>query len=273
MDFLQRRAQTLNTTIDYGRMVLLPQSFEQSTSCMYKRFLDAMTLVRKFGIPDYFITSTTNPKWVEITETIAETSPGLSWYDRPDVVSRVFYLRWKELWNLIRSGVALGTVVAMTSSFEFQKRGLPHNHLILWMHPNFKVRSPQVVDAFISATIPREDDPEEKVIRGLVTSHQLHNLCGEQHHGAPCMKHNRCSKYYPKPFRDETVMQDERGCVAYRRPNDDSVFIDSAGRHYNNMWVVSYVRLLLLKWGGHLHVDACNKVNSVFYLCKYLYKG
>jgi hypothetical protein len=46
-----------------------------------------MTLVTRFGRPDFFITMTCNPYWDEI---MAELLPGQTPQDRPDVVTRVY---------------------------------------------------------------------------------------------------------------------------------------------------------------------------------------
>ena len=52
-------------------------------------------------------------------------------YDRPDLVARVFNLKKKAfLKDLIQNGV-FGKVVAHVHTVEFQKRGLPHLHILL----------------------------------------------------------------------------------------------------------------------------------------------
>ena len=48
---------------------------------------DAMTIVRKYGKPDVFLTMTANPWWPEIIE---NSHPNQKANDRPDIVSRVF---------------------------------------------------------------------------------------------------------------------------------------------------------------------------------------
>jgi hypothetical protein len=48
--------------------------------------MDAMSLVARYGKPDFFVTMTCNPYWDEI---VAELLPGQTPQDRPDVVARV----------------------------------------------------------------------------------------------------------------------------------------------------------------------------------------
>lgn len=42
-------------------------------------------------------------------------------------------------------------------TIEFQKRGLPHAHILLWLHGESKLTSPHDIDKKISAELP---DPQ-----------------------------------------------------------------------------------------------------------------
>jgi hypothetical protein len=86
---------------------------------MLNLFQDAMSIVRKFGKPDLFITITCNPKWPEI---LAELKPHQTPQDIPDIVSRIFRLKLKVILDqLINKGI-LGHVDAHMYVIEFQKR-------------------------------------------------------------------------------------------------------------------------------------------------------
>jgi hypothetical protein len=56
-----------------GKAIILPATHTGSPRDMSNQFQDAMSLVRKYGKPDLFITMTCNPKWTEITGAL---SPG-----------------------------------------------------------------------------------------------------------------------------------------------------------------------------------------------------
>ena len=53
-----------------------------------------MAIVRQKGKPDYFITMTASPAWVEVQQNLR---PGEDVFNRPDLIARVFKLKWDQL--------------------------------------------------------------------------------------------------------------------------------------------------------------------------------
>ena len=102
-------------------------------------------------------------------------------------------------------------------TIEFQKRGLPHAHILLFLDKKDKPSEAASVDSIICAEIP--DKNEEPDLYDLVQSLMIHGPCGEAKPKAPCMQNKTCSKYFPKPFVDQTMI-DEDGYPTYRRRND-----------------------------------------------------
>ena len=81
---------------ELGRKVILPSSFIGSPRQMFQLFEDAMSIVRRYGKPDLFITFTCNPLWVEIMSSLLNKQKAS---DRPDLIVRVFRLKLRELLN------------------------------------------------------------------------------------------------------------------------------------------------------------------------------
>lgn len=99
----------------------------------------------------------------------------------------------------------------------------------------------------------------------------MHGPCGQDNPNAPCMKNGRCSKGFPKPFQNETTV-DENGFAVYKRP-DNGTFVQKGNVRLNNQWVVPYNMNLLKKFQAHINVEWCNKGIFVKYLFKYVTKG
>jgi hypothetical protein len=95
---------------------------------MQQNYQDAMAIVRTLGKPDLFITFTCNPYWKEI---IAALLPGQAPHDRPDIIARVFRLKLDQLIKDLKTNHLFGVPVAHVHVIEFQKRGLPHAHILI----------------------------------------------------------------------------------------------------------------------------------------------
>src|SRR6266478_742322 len=100
---------------------------------------------------------------------------------------------------------ALGVSVGRVHTIEFQKRGLPHMHLIVFLQRNSKLRSPEAIDSLISAEIP-EDDHQ---LRPMVLKFMIHGPCGIFNTAAPCMEEGNCIRHFPKPFRPQSTLSED----------------------------------------------------------------
>ena len=159
--------------------------------------------------------------------------------------------------------------MAALHTVEFQKRGLPHAHLIFWLVEDTSNPTPALVDRFISAEIP--DPNEDPLGYALVAEHMIHGPCGSYNPNAPCMKNGKCSKGYPKNFQNETII-DPNGFATYKRP-DNCRFVQKGPHKLSNQWVVPYNMYLLKKFQAHINVEWCNKGIFIKYLFKYVTKG
>jgi hypothetical protein len=171
-------AMNENDTIDansLGKVFVLPSSFTGGPRNMTKLYQDAMAGVRVHGKPDFFLTFTTNPNWPEITNELIE---GQTPNDRPDLVSRVFRLKLKSLMDDILNKSILGIVVSHVYVIEFQKRGLPHAHILICVREEDKIKTSDQVNDIVSAEIP--DKEKHPLAYKTVTSSLMHGPCGPQ---------------------------------------------------------------------------------------------
>ena len=188
--------------------------------------------------------------------------------DRPDLVARVFRMKLKEfthdLFKLHKLGQTKGYLVVI----EFQKRGLPHAHILIVLHENYKIKSINQFDHVISAELP--NPKKNPKLYEIVTQHMIHGPCGINTNKL-CMKNNYCSKRYPKKFQDFTNF-DEFGFVQYKRRKGPT-HITKDGTVIDNRWIVPYNPYLLLKYNCHINVEIKAKITAIKYLCSYLHKG
>uniref|UniRef100_UPI00358FCE54 uncharacterized protein n=1 Tax=Myxine glutinosa TaxID=7769 RepID=UPI00358FCE54 len=180
-----------------GRRVLLSSTFVGGPRYMMERCQDAMMYVRKYGNATYFITMTCNPKWPEISNNLF---PHQSENDRPDLIARVFELKKTVFIKYLTGSEGFfGNCIAHVVCVEYQKRGLPHIHCLLWLDEASKPR-PQDYDRFVQAEIPDPDEDPEG--HRLVLKHMIHGpYCST---ATGCWKNGACRHRYPRSYAPYT---------------------------------------------------------------------
>ena len=198
-----------NKDIDIGKPSIMPSSFVGSDRWWHHHIQDGLTYTINHGPPDLFLTVTCNPWWDEITR---ELFPGQTAKDRPDLVARVFKLKVMKIMDLLQKHAVFGTRKCYMYSIEWQKRGLPHVHILLWLKEKIQ---PSQIDLLISAEIP--DPTKDHELYKCVTAHMIHGPChGPLSHGPtkPCMKEvvlrnglkvYKCTKKYPRQYGKDTA--------------------------------------------------------------------
>uniref|UniRef100_A0A0L8FLM6 Uncharacterized protein n=1 Tax=Octopus bimaculoides TaxID=37653 RepID=A0A0L8FLM6_OCTBM len=123
--------------------------------------------IRKYGNVSFFITMTCNPNWPEMRQNLFLNQKP---HDKPDLIARVFDLK-RKLFIKYHTGVdgLFGKYIAYVITVEYQKRGLPRVHCLLWLNEASKPRS-QKYDKFVQAEIP---DPNKNP-EGHKLKHVIH---------------------------------------------------------------------------------------------------
>ncbi|KAM0826904.1 hypothetical protein ACQ4PT_068551 [Festuca glaucescens] len=165
-----------------GVQYLLHSSFTGGRRYYVQNYHDGMAICRVFGAPDLFVTFTCNPKWDEITEAL-RVEPGQRHPDRPDITTRVFKLKIDEFIGDVKDGTTFGPIDAYLYVVEFQKRGLPHTHTLIWLKIDTRDPTPAMIDQYISAEIP--DYAVDPLGYALVEEFMIHGPCGELNPDSP----------------------------------------------------------------------------------------
>lgn len=214
-----------------------------------------MAIVCKYEKPDLFVTFTCNPSWSEIIENLKGNQKK---EHRPDLIARIFKLKLDELLDDITKKHVFGIPCAWFYTIEFQKRGLPHAHILIILKHDDKPRSAEDYDKFVCAEIP--DPDEDPILYPTISTNMVHGPCGPGYFNSPCMKDKgtgrKCSKKYPKLFCEETKYGSQNDGYATIRRRDNGTTIKNKGFEYDNRWFLSIIHIFVKK-----------------YINKYIYKG
>ncbi|XP_074347409.1 uncharacterized protein LOC141686263 [Apium graveolens] len=246
---------------DYvGKCIILPASFTGSPRYMSQYFKDSLALCRVIGHPTLFLTMTCNSKWPEIKEMMKHL-PGVDVCDAPDIVTRVFKLKLEQLIEMIKKKNYFGRCIGKT--------GLPHCHMLIWLHPDDRPKNTDQIDALVSTEIP--DKNKDPVGYAAVKNYMIHGPCGQDYTYSPCMVKGKCMRHFPKRYNVNTCF-DDCGFPGYRR-RSTAARINVKGTDLDNQYVVPFNRDLLVMFQCHINLEICNNSRSLKYLFKYCLKG
>jgi hypothetical protein len=156
---------------------------------MVQNYQDAMAICIWADSSNAFVTFTCNPQWLEIKRALLL---GQQPQDRPDLVTRVFKIKLKEFINDIHENHILGRTIAGIYVVEFQKRGLPHAHILIFFTKDCKPHTVEDVNRMISAELPNSET--NKLAHETVAICTMHGPCGAAFPNAPCMEEGKCKK-------------------------------------------------------------------------------
>ena len=268
-----RRAAETGERVGKLKNQKLRSSLSCSPSYFRNRFHDTMGVVSRLGFPNFFITLTCNPNWPEIKDNMHR---GQNSDDLTALINRVFKIKLNKVIRAIQKDKIFGVPVYHVFVIEFQKRGLPHAHLIV------KVQRAPNPDDVVRTDIP--DKTTHPELYELVTKHMIHGPCGpifsdmwkKSDTGVPpCWENGACKHHYPKKHTEETHT-DEWGHIQYRRRgggNTAPITRNGVTANIDNSFVVPYNPLLLKLWGGHVNFEIASQERCIKYLFKYVYKG
>lgn len=181
--------------------------------------------------------------------------------DRFDQVCRIYEGKLKELHRLLDKKQIFGPISGFGESREFQKRGLPHAHRVF--HSTL-LAIPENIENVIWAHIPAQPSANDKSpraafirkIRELLPKFQFHD-CDQR-----CInpQTGRCTRGFPKPFSDVTILYPDRHAV-YKRPSPENggetfeVKRRGFTTIYDNSRIVPYNPFLLVYFQCHHNIE------------------
>uniref|UniRef100_A0A669C7Z1 ATP-dependent DNA helicase n=1 Tax=Oreochromis niloticus TaxID=8128 RepID=A0A669C7Z1_ORENI len=190
---------------------------------------DLFSMVRQIGTPQFFVTfSAAEMRWPEVIQAIKRQQgeevdfEALDWSEKceilrsnPVTTMRMFDKRVEALFRdlLFSPAQPLGEIIDYFYRVEFQHRGSPHIHMLLWIREKVEVDVDDdqtvcdFVDRYISAQLP--DPVKQPELHKKVAELQKHS----KNHTKTCFKsvNSGCRFGFPKPPSTRTmiVRQDE----------------------------------------------------------------
>ncbi|KAL3110848.1 hypothetical protein niasHT_014785 [Heterodera trifolii] len=296
MTMLEKYRDGQGLTGEIGRVIMTDEHFRGSRQFYQKEFANCMTICREIGKPDLLITFTMDPECKEFAILLPFDNNGQrqQWYDRPDIVTRLFIDKMAELKRDLTERMVMGPLKGWFYSVEHQKRGMPHVHICLildWeaMRVGGKIQTPEdYIAEYICAEIPPKPDGEDvdlstdearqRQLYTTVTTKNIHT-CAENR----CLVDGKCIKHFPKPYEYDNVYSENAYPRYRRRPPPPSVEeAQQNPEQYGKIFEYKDRYGKLIK-KDNAHVVAFNPffINVEFvagdgcvkYLCKYVMKG
>ena len=192
------------------------QKIRGSPAFYNKLLYDLLGMIRQLGPCTWFITlSAADLKWPDTIRVIAKQQgrflsdddiAKMSWEEgchllrsNPVTAANHFEDRVKQFMKLIllnKNLCPLGHILDYKYRVEFQQRGSPHIHMVVWVRdaPTFEINTVEEVAAFVdqhvTCALPTDDDD----LKGLLAAVQRHT------HSVACKKHGAtCRFQFPRP--------------------------------------------------------------------------
>ena len=206
------------------------------------------------------MTVTCNPNWPEITSCLR---PGQKFHDHPLIVSRVFKQKLKNIMQALSEMFPnAGRILYRLHVIEFQKRGLPHAHILIKYERECVLADD--IDRVISAEMPEIEADAVLVRKFMMHNHREARQGDDESNISSCQRRTsggryKCRFHYPHALQDFTTI-DFEGRVHYRR------------RKPGDQWVVPHCLELLRKFLCHINFEAANTSHMFSYLFKYVHK-
>ena len=224
---LKANMQILQNLICQDQAFLFLRQIPGTPPYWQKFMFEVVAMVKQLGIPTWFMTlSCADLRWPELFQIIARTRgmsmtneqvDALSYNERcsmlnlnPVVVAKHFQYRVETFFTeiLLSNVNPIGKIVYYALRIEFQMRGSPHLHALIWTsdcpkltHDN-KEHYIQFIDKHVQAFLPNKETDAE--LHKLVSTYQKHN------HSKTCRKYKniQCRFNFGQFFTNRTIVSE-----------------------------------------------------------------
>ena len=224
-----RNQHVVNEMIQKDHAYRFLKNVRGSPAYFQRVMYDVLGMIRQLGIPTWFFTlSAADMQWPDVIQTIArqygtiltdDDVKTMSFEEKskwlrqnPVTAARHFQYRLNTFFQVFLKSTAhpLGELVDYAIRIEFQARGSPHAHTILWIKdaPKLNVNTDEEVCSFIDQYI-KCNIPDDEELSQLVSKVQKHR------HSATCRRHGKCRFHYPCPPSPKTVIAHQSIAATY----------------------------------------------------------
>ena len=218
-----KHAESLHQLVKSDQAYKIFKNIRGSPAYYQSLFYDILAMMGQLGTPTWFFTlSAADMQWPDLIQTVARQSGvilsdedvfNLSYAERcnwlrsnPVTAVRHFHYRLETFVKhvLMSNANPLGEIVDYVIRIEFQARGSPHAHTLLWVKnaPQIDIKTDdevcEFVQKYISCSIPDDDDEKE-----LICKLQRHS------HSSYCRKKGSCRFKYPNPPSNRVIIAKE----------------------------------------------------------------
>jgi hypothetical protein len=163
--------------LEYGLRNFIPPSLTDSDEYWQTVAMKCFAISSQFGCPTFFLTFTRNPDWPDY-QALKRNSGNFA---HSAVMAIVFKSKLSALMKFLQDRKILGLVNAFGWRVEYQKRALPHAHILLWT--DFNTQNVEAVDSVVNVRYPKASpfvDHGQMVtdVPGLIEPYKSMNIRG-----------------------------------------------------------------------------------------------
>ena len=247
-----------------ANLLTVLQSVRGSKQFWFLKKSDLNCMIREYGPPTLFLTfscaeydSPDIAAYLHKVNDVPDNYPiGRVCSEDPISVSRKFSKKFHDFFNeVILKGKVLGTITNFYWKKEYQSRGTPHYHVLVWVEnaPLIGINSDSAVLEWIQKRITCRIPDERSIpdLHRLVTKYQLHKCSGycKRKFKVGGVFITRCKFGFPRLETDDAKTNSVEDCLKSRNK------IYNLARSFSETRVNDYNPVLLSLWRANIDIQ------------------